>query len=234
MSINLIAFCGQEKARSWMAQPFAIGAFTYATNGHVAIRVDGNVALDVPDAPKSIEGLFAEAVEREFVSFASVDAEPIKPKRCDQCSGHGYTIECDVCDGEGEHECDNARCGCVHDCGSCRGKGCEPALKGDDDAEPCDWCGGAGRELDKRSVNLGHWLVVQRRYLQLVQALPGPIKWAVKMEGSEHKPPAFRGPGWLAIIMPMRPSGHEDITATRLPNLEQSISSIPSSIHGGQ
>lgn len=39
-----------------------------------------------------------------------------------------YTFEmeegsCDVCGGAGEHECDDDRCGAMHDCGACEGDG---------------------------------------------------------------------------------------------------------------
>lgn len=42
---------------------------------------------------------------------------------CVECEDSG---ECVECEGSGEHECDNWKCGHVHDCGACDGSGeCE-------------------------------------------------------------------------------------------------------------
>ena len=37
--IDLMKFCGKEDPREWLNAPFSLGDYTYATNGHLIVRV---------------------------------------------------------------------------------------------------------------------------------------------------------------------------------------------------
>lgn len=220
---DLLPFCSRERHRSNLSYPFVIGDFTYATNGHVAVRVPGEHGVPATEkAPRSIIGMFEEAEARSFRPFVPVEAPQIVRDVCADCRGRGFTTQCAVCEGEGEHTCDDDRCGCTHECGNCSGRGVLPAKDGDSGALSCDGCSGDGRLEDRRGVDLGEKLSLQWHLLQRVQKLPGPIEWAplleAALEGSftNYAATAFRGPGWIALILPRRWSGHEDIKAVRL------------------
>lgn len=213
--INLNAFCSKERSRSYISQPYSIGEFTYATNGHIAIRVPGVVALPNEKAPASIEGMFADADTRAFRPFDLVTAPPAKRVRCERCRGAGYVTSCETCDGEGLHTCNDDSCGCEHECGACKGMGAHAAIKDEDGAEICDECDGAGRERDRRYVDIGEKTAVMWAYLDLVQSLPGPVEIARDRSGVDapYAAIAFRGDGWTALIVPARWSGREEIRA---------------------
>lgn len=223
---ELLPFCSPERSRSYLSTPFVIGdgGFTYASNGHIAIRVPGRLTdIDQMANVPSIVGMF-EAVEgRDYRPFELVTAEDAKLSRCETCNGWRYVINCDVCEGGGRHTCSDDACGCEHDCGACDGRGVFHARANEASAYRCEDCFGTGRELDKRCVDFGAGLAVQWRYLQKVQQLPGPISWSVPdPTRDEHWPDrltygavSFMGCGWMALILPMRSSRREEIRAIR-------------------
>jgi len=110
-NIDLKPFCGSAPSRSAIQEPFSQGDFTYATNGHVAIRVPR--LADVPDHPG------APTMERLWVKPAQVKAHAVMPAalpepsyiQCVECEGQGRvhtcpdcTCVCDWCNGEGREE----------------------------------------------------------------------------------------------------------------------------------
>lgn len=223
----LYRFCSRDSYRSYLSTPFVIGDgdYTYATNGHMAARLPGRLTdVDQASQVPSIVKMFEAAESMEFCPFDPVTAPDATLARCDTCDGIRYVIDCEVCEGTGSHECGDRRCNCEHDCGNCAGKGVLTALRKDEGARACSECEGTGRELDRRGVHFGDGLAMQWRYVQAVQSLPGPIEWAVPQSTPEqyfdkvrtYGAVAFRGPGWLALILPIRTSGVEAIQAERM------------------
>lgn len=221
---DLLPFTLRERDRSWLSQPFVLGNFTYACNGHFAARIPGrHVETECDEKAKPLGIMFEEAAERTFQPFELVNAPSVVLARCETCEGARWVLDCDVCEATGEHECSDPRCGCVHECGCCYGKGCFPCGSKEKGKRYCDTCGGTGREVDHRNVLLGDGLSLRWLYLLRVQALPGPIEWNVPVPQPDKYDPkrldygavAFRGSGWLAIILPVRTYGTEQITAIR-------------------
>lgn len=100
--IDLKQFCSTDKDRQSLHQPFSRGAWTYATNGHVAIRV-GRQA-DVLDQEKpNVERLFDLHYKGDNLGVLCVEIPNVEQLivRCEACAGTGY-----------EHECPTCRCEC--------------------------------------------------------------------------------------------------------------------------
>lgn len=223
---DLMPFCSVDRGRSYLSTPFVIGdgQFTYASNGHVAIRVPGRLTdVDQMKNVPSIVGMF-EAVETiPYRPFAVVTAEDAKLDRCEVCKGRRWVVDCDICEASGTHVCSDDNCGCEHQCGACDGHGVITARVDDPGSHLCFDCDGTGRELDKRGVHLGGNLAVQWRYIQKIQALPGPLSWSVpELEPDKYDPKrfnygavSFMGAGWMALVLPLRSYGTEAIEAIR-------------------
>lgn len=108
MTIDLQSFCSTRRAE--VDHPFTIGAYTYATDGYIAVRV-----LALPDArtegPIGVVKYFKDIDGLEFVSVLIANLPPAGGKR---------NVECLDCDGRGkEHDCPNCHCKCE----SCGGSG---------------------------------------------------------------------------------------------------------------
>lgn len=224
-SAELLAFTSRDRTRWYLSVPFVLGEYTYGCNGHFACRIPGRHVDTVGAVEvKPLTEMFDTAFGRTLTPFEPVIAKTRPGDFCRDCRGGGIVIDCDVCDGSGEHECDDDRCRCSHQCGQCNGKGVMVAHRGDDGAHACDTCEGTGRKIDESVAYLGDGLALRWRYLAKVQTLPGPIEWSVpeptvsRVFGADHVdygPVAFRGPGWQAIILPCRTNGMESITAPR-------------------
>lgn len=112
MGINLQQFCGDDQFRSYLNKPFSHGKFTYATNGHIMVRVPR--LPDVPEQTKTgnWEGPFASLASAAFTPLAhkplpNLPAPGIED--CGDCEGRGTdhdcpecTCECDACEGIGK------------------------------------------------------------------------------------------------------------------------------------
>ena len=109
MSIELNQFCDPEHRTPGadLSMPFSLNDHTYATNGHICVRVPRR-----PDIPENKEAPNAE--ERLPWDFSRVKFGPLpEPKRlpdkCGMCEGRGhkhkcpdFRCECEYCDGSGK------------------------------------------------------------------------------------------------------------------------------------
>lgn len=109
--INLQKFCGTDPLREYIKTPFTHGGFTYATNGHIMVRVPKikgvrrQTKTGTWDAP--LKGI-------EAATFQPFPHKPLPPVRepadeeCTACGGRGSahdcpecTCDCEECDGSG-------------------------------------------------------------------------------------------------------------------------------------
>lgn len=112
MLIDLTPFCGTGELRPYIKQPFSFGEFTYATNGHIIVRVGRR--QDTPDGEVITESgiLRAIRVADDACRFTLLPVYVFPPADPD--------ADCEKCDWRGVmHDCPD--CDCV--CGDCDGSG---------------------------------------------------------------------------------------------------------------
>ena len=110
--IDLMPFCSTEKTRYYLNKPFSRGEWTYATNGHICIRVarvdEWPEVAKAPDAGKVIPS-------PDGIKFKALGALPIPQAVmivCPECNGEchsyhncaDYECSCERCDNDGEIE----------------------------------------------------------------------------------------------------------------------------------
>lgn len=104
--IDLSPFCSKEELRPFLHTPFSHGEWTYATNGHIAIRVPRR--SDMPgdsNAPgEKIEAMFAAAGNLEMRPMPRFEWPPRETSDCSACEGRGTAHTCPNC------ECPCQRC----------------------------------------------------------------------------------------------------------------------------
>lgn len=217
-ALDLAPFCSFDttmrftRAGGYLSKPFSFGDYTYATNGHVAIRVPRREDVaENADAPNlTIQPLFAKADDFVMASLPSIDLSNVAVAKCATCRGRKSGVECPYCRGTGEHQCDCDHC--EMDCDECHGEGIEYRDRSGEQVNCAD-CEGTGIAKDKRRVFFDHGLPLCAALLAKVLALPGPIEHGAENDGEpdkyqssyvNHPPHHFRGDGWSAIVMPMR------------------------------
>lgn len=204
MTIDLAKFCSFDRHRSHLSAPFTIGDYTYASNGHIGIRVPRRD--DVPEGdPKtlSLAKTFADGDALEFRPLPDVPiAPPLDLPRCQTCRSSGKIVDCELCGGTGEHKCDCEHCD--RGCDDCDGYGNAPAGFNAEPAEVrvCDDCDGFGRKHDERCVRLFGKTVLRLRYFNHAQDVDGPRE--VGIADSAESAVFFRMPECMIAIMPLR------------------------------
>ncbi len=177
--------------REYMRAPFSRGEWTYATNGHIAVRVpkiDGVEILPEKHIPR-IEGLFKSSSD----AFIDMPILP-QPENCQMCNGTGIAHECPDCDGDGEFEHGLH----TYKCKECDGSGQVTAGYEDYNEMPCRRCAGTGVARFKPvQVGVSHFDLY---YLILINGLPG-LKFS---PGAGRMDMAyFMFDGGDGILMPM-------------------------------
>lgn len=116
--INLMPFCSRDDLRPALHKPSSRGEFTYATNGHILIRVPRRDDVeDNPDFPNA-EKVIAVTEGRHLFVLPVMNLPPAADE-----------ITCLDCDATGmAHQCPDCTCECM----TCRGSGKVAA-----DAEDC-------------------------------------------------------------------------------------------------
>lgn len=109
--VDLMQFCSEERDLAYLSRPWTRGGYTFATNGHILVRVAARG--DVPDSKKAPgtdrifalqpTGPFVDAPKQKFPVFVS--------RPCKLCLGSGYepdpepgleAEECEGCWGSGK------------------------------------------------------------------------------------------------------------------------------------
>jgi hypothetical protein len=107
--IDLKQFCSTEESRPYLHNPFSRGEYTFATNGHVLVRVprlEGIAEQEKPAAEKTFSDSYRDGPRGSLIADISL---PEKKQ-----------TECETCDGRGtEHDCPDCNCRCD----LCEGKG---------------------------------------------------------------------------------------------------------------
>lgn len=106
--LDLQQFCGTDETRHYLMKPFSRDGFTWATNGHILVRVA--LRPDVPDVEKKfnqngpLNGLEGATFFRPKFDL------PPKPMvaECLNCEGRGF-----------QHNCPDCECQCA----TCEGSG---------------------------------------------------------------------------------------------------------------
>lgn len=204
----LQSFCiEKESGRIRVMQPFTRGDFSYATDGHIVVRVAARADVPADQYDVKVEPLFVPPVG-ELVPVPPVDLGPepvhvVKP--CTKCQTHGRftAITCETCRGTGEVKCGS--CGHKDECATCDGTGISsrtPDPAGDEECEACDATGDEnhGRVVHYPIEVLGYH--IDRPVLKKLLALPG-LRIDARGNRKGVRAVAFAFDGGDGMVMPM-------------------------------
>lgn len=189
---DLQKYCDRPD-RENIATPFSIGDFTYATNGHVIVRVPR--LSDVPErgnAPKA-EELFSKMEIGEYFPIPYVPAE--KKENCPECEGLGYYTECPECEGSGDVEFSTDYHDYTETCETCGGSG---KFTKENPLE-CEKCGGEGKVV-KREIMEASRNMYDTKYLRWLKELPNCMLSTAEYLSPTH----FKFDGGDGLIMQMK------------------------------
>lgn len=170
--MDLQQFCSTNENHPNIQKPFSRSKWTYATNGHILIRIPRVAGFDEDKGPKEVEALFDEAEARTAVMLWQPLPEfELEYMDCDWCDCKGHVKPCPVFDdpqakcSNGENkECEKYNEDCTIGCG--------PSDKG---AFVCEVCDGDKRiKLQGKHIVQGALSKVQISaiYLDMIKDLP--------------------------------------------------------------
>lgn len=165
--MNLLDFCDSNDPRTYIQKPFYANGYLYATNGHIAIKVDNNPEIDI-DSIKAPDGV-CQAIDN-YINSAQMDSLidvctlqiPLLEKCQCQTQQQEKEVDCDDCDGKGYfYYGENNH---IYQCEECCSSGKVPS-----GTYLCAYCTGSGFKKD--SVKVGDSLI-DGRYIRMITQLP--------------------------------------------------------------
>lgn len=162
--MNLLDFCDSTDPRSYIQKPFYANGYLYATNGHIAVRVDNNPEIESITAPSNL----AETINK-YINSAQMDSLidvctlqiPLLEKCQCQTQQQEKEVDCEDCDGKGYfYYGENNH---IYQCQECCSTG-KILVK----IYLCPYCDDTGYKKD--SVQVGHSLI-NDRYMRMITQL---------------------------------------------------------------
>jgi hypothetical protein len=200
--IDLTRFCGADDPREYMHAPFQEGGNTFATNGHIAIQLDGVADPSTPEVSNFLKGRIQKMLAQIAANQVELLIELPPAKPCKYCQGCGSinARSCGDCAGTGSFEHGEH----TYDCKACNADGeiHTPTTRNDPEAEVCMACDGHGTAsafID--TLALGIKYRFQERYLRLISELPGSRLYAT---ADNSGPVRFDFDGGRGVLMPCR------------------------------
>lgn len=193
--MNLSMFCSNE--RNILKQPFNIGDYTYASDGHIIVRIEKQtVFLDTKrDFADRVLGLPWEKTTN-IVNPSKVPLFSIEGISCCRfCRGKGFAQDCEECGGGGTVCFSNDHNNYEFTCKSCGGNGSE----GVDSGTPCPHCLGTSHNLSDNGIMVGDRKVSLMNLVRL-ERLAG-VKLNVECDNRAVIPFSFDG--GVGMIVPM-------------------------------
>lgn len=196
--MNLSIFCSHDRGN--MKVPFNIGEHTYASNGHIIVRIDKKeMFAELKDA--SFEKNVLHLPWDKVSDMASPHPVPAFDTGglpdCRKCDGAGVLEVCPECDGSKTICFANDHNDYELTCKTCNGEGSVPAELG----RACPYCLGSGRNLHDAGLVVGN-RKISLRNLMLLHKLVG-VQLNAEGESTEVIPFTFLG--GAGMVMPMRP-----------------------------
>ena len=107
MAIDLTQFCSTDPERPYIHKPFSRAGYTWATTGHILVRVPHDPA--VPNGDKlACEKVFDPGFKTPTLALPVMEIPQPKTDECEVCEGRGHA-----------HDCPDCTCACVE----CDGNG---------------------------------------------------------------------------------------------------------------
>ena len=191
--MDLTRFCDSET--QWLSKPFNHDGYTFASNGHMLIRVP--LRDDVVDTVPSQITMSKLPFDCEVYPTKFPEYKPQAMKKCPACDGRKSVSTCPECDGKGEVILDSGFNGYECDCKTCNGDGYVPG-----DERKCEGCDGTGiTYVDNYPfVDIGD-VRLNIKLLDKIKDLPGIILGPV--DGGYRRMVHFRFDGGDGILMVM-------------------------------
>lgn len=197
MTINLEQFCKPEQFQihGYMRTPFMVNGRTYATNGHILVRVDGYHSITEPrtDIYKRMDEILSALDDSRLSPLPRVEIGDLAD--CPRCKGRRHMKTCRECDGEGELNIDSDWNTYTVKCLSCRGEGVLP----DEDGEPCRSCSGTGKESFK-PIQFRN-TAIANGYVRILETLPNLL---IDLTGQPGDVILFKFDGGVGAVAPIR------------------------------
>jgi hypothetical protein len=219
-SINLDQFCAAPNdPRTHLNTPLSIDNYTYASNGHLIIRIDRRHDTPAPDnLPKKVADLFRSLPEQalqkcgtEIGTLRLADFEP-ELTDCNECEGTGLTHVCPECQGDGEVFLQSDFYDYEAECKSCEGSGTISdnqieSLRSRNSRHPgvnkapnrCQSCAGSGKQPNEEKHIVGD-TTLGTGYLLLLKTLPNSTVFAF----GKNDFALIVFDGGIGILMPRR------------------------------
>lgn len=196
--IDLIKFCSKDKTRFQIGKPWSRGEYTYATDGHIIIRISRLADVsENPDAPDG-DNLFIQSAKVRERTWHTIPLYTLKREPCKNCNGDGYFQKCENCEGSG-YVGRNDR-----DCSDCNGDGFQSCAKIDRGAYSCEDCNGEGLGRPQCCVDFmeGEKILArfQGAFLELIKDFPNVQLGIYK----DTEPAIIKFDGGEGLLMPMR------------------------------
>lgn len=188
---DLQKYCADDTSRTEITKPFTRGEYTYATNGHILIRV--------PRLPEVTNTSSVDIGRLSFngeVYFPIPDVDPPKYIPCKECGGSGVIKTCPECDGEGEVVFDNCYNEYSCECKTCDGTGKLPSDNKNN--EKCNRCSGTGKVIERENV-----IVAGRKYDKEYIAMLRDLPNCVLAHANGLTPGHFKFDGGDGLLMPL-------------------------------
>lgn len=168
----LQSFCeAPNEPLSHLRKPFTVGAYSYASNRHLAVRVAA--LAEVPERPEVRFNV--DLLPWPYVStpWQALPALPPADGECFTCTGHGRVVVCDECSGEGEVSWASALHTYTATCLECDGSGVWPSA-GEQTEWACPDCAGTGYRWDNEELVI-EGIPFAVVYLAKMARLPDPV-----------------------------------------------------------
>lgn len=196
--MDITKFCATTDPRHYLHKPMRHDGFLYATNGHVAVRIEDDRTIDAGPMPENLQAtipkLLSDNEERTWRHIPQIDHSSLRA--CPFCKGSGCADECPACDGEGEFE----HWDDWYDCKRCDGGG-QVAAQQDDAAAVCGRCNGSGLDCNQ-SIEIDGPIIAVKYILLIAAEAPGA---EIGISKNTLGVQLFRAPGVIGCVMPMRP-----------------------------
>lgn len=196
--MDITKFCAPGDIRYYLHKPMRHDGYLYATNSHIAVRIEDDPTIEAEPMPASLQNsvlqkMATDTTDRTWRPVPQVNGAATKP--CAYCDGTGRVVKCPDCDGDGEFEHGDH----TYECKACDAAG-RVASASKDVGEKCLDCCGSGVSW-KETVEFDG-VHIAARYIYLIGTeIPGA-------EIGISKDPAgiqlFRAPGIVGCVMPMR------------------------------